>query len=416
MSNNSGTAHERPAIAERFVARQPIFDKRLKVFGYELLFRSGPESVFRPHESAAGSVIADSLTLFDLQALVGHTRAFVNVDEKSLLGDSLRLLPKDHVVIELLESITPSQRVAEACLALVADGYTLALDDFLDYPKWEPLLNAAEFLKVDFRASDEETRAAVAQKYLAQGKQLLAEKVETEQELKSARSMGYAFFQGYFFCRPTMVSAKEIPGQKLSCVQLLQAIASPELNLSLVEKIFGQDPSLTYRLLRYLNSPLKGFRSEVKNIRHAISLLGEVEFRRWVAIVAVVSLSGSKPSELVRTALTRAYFCEEIAEHTGLAGKSGDLFLMGLLSVADALLDQPMELAIANLPVTGEIRGALTGGANSFRDIYETLLAYEHANWDAMSKAAIRVGKIEDQIPQCYLSATNRAGSVTASS
>lgn len=169
-------------------------------------------------------------------------------------------------------------------------------------------------------------------------------------------------------------------------------------------------------MLRYLNSPLKGLRSEIKNIRHAISLLGEVEFRRWVAIVAVVALSGNKPSELIRTALTRAYFCEEIAERAGLAGKSGDLFLMGLLSVADALLDQPMDLAIASLPVTGEIRAALTGGPNRFRDIYETLLAYERADWDTMSKAALRIGKIEDRIPQCYVSATNRAGIVTTSS
>jgi len=403
----------KPLATERFVARQPIFDKRLKVFGYELLFRAGPENFFRPHEAAAGSVIADSLTLFDLQTLVGHARAFVNIDEASLLRDSARLLPKDHVVLELLETITPSPEVVEACARLAEDGYMLALDDFIEHAKWEPLIDTAEFIKVDFRASDEDARNEISEKYLRRGKQLLAEKVETEAELKGARNLGYTYFQGYFFCKPAMVSTKEIPGQKLNYVRLLNAIAAPELNFANVEEIFRQDPSLTYRLLRYLNSPLKGFRSEINNIRHAISLLGEVELRRWVAIVAVVSLSGGKPPELVRTALTRAYFCEEIARPAGMATKGPDLFLMGLLSVTDALLDQPIEQVLKNLPVTEQIRRALTDGKGQFRDVYETLLAYERADWTTLSKAASRVGPIEEVIPQCYVSAAGRAGMVT---
>jgi c-di-GMP-related signal transduction protein len=404
----------KPVATERFVARQPIFDKRLKVFGYELLFRAGPENFFRPHEAAAGSVIADSLTLFDLQTLVGHARAFVNIDEASLLRDSARLLPKDHVILELLETITPSPAVADACTALAEDGYTLALDDFFEHPKWEPLVEAAEFIKVDFRTTDEDARLAVAEKYLKRGKQLLAEKVETEAELKAARSLGYTYFQGYFFCKPAMISTKEIPGHKLNYVRLLNAIAARELNFAEVEEIFRQDPSLTYRLLRYLNSPLKGFRSEINNIRHAITLLGELEFRRWVAIVAVVAMSGGKPPELVRTALTRAYFCEEIARPAGIGTKGPELFLMGLLSVTDALLDQPMDQVLRSLPVTEEIRKALTDGKGQFRDVYETLLAYEQADWRRLSEAASRVGPIEEMIPQCYVSAAGRAGMVTA--
>ncbi|HUI73830.1 MAG TPA: HDOD domain-containing protein [Candidatus Acidoferrum sp.] len=414
MKTKSLTQEPKPVATERFVARQPIFDKRLKVFGYELLFRAGPENFFRPHEAAAGSVIADSLTLFDLQTLVGHARAFVNIDEASLLRDSARLLPKDHVVLELLETITPSAEVVAACAQLAEDGYTLALDDFFEHAKWEPLIETAEFIKVDFRVSDEDARRAISEKYLRRGKQLLAEKVETEAELKGARNLGYTYFQGYFFCRPAMVSTKEIPGNKLNYVRLLNAIAARELNFEKIEEIFRQDPSLTYRLLRYLNSPLKGFRSEINNIRHAITLLGEVEFRRWVAIVAVVSLSGGKPPELVRTALTRAYFCEEIARPAGMAAKGPDLFLMGLLSVTDALLDLPIEQVLKNLPITEEIREALTDGEGQFRSVYEALLAYERADWATLSKAASRVGPIEEAIPRCYVSAAGRAGLVTA--
>jgi c-di-GMP-related signal transduction protein len=414
MKTSSPMQEGKNVLTERFVARQPIFDKRLRVFGYELLFRAGPENFFRPHEAAAGSVIADSLTLFDLQSLVGQTKAFVNIDEASLLQDSARLLPKDQVVLELLETIRPSQEVVQACAALAEDGYTLALDDFFEHEKWHPLLEAAEFIKVDFQASDEDAQRAVAEKYLKRGKQLLAEKVETEKELKTARSLGYNYFQGYFFCRPAMVSTKEIPGHKLNYVRLLNAIAESELDFAEVEGIFRQDPSLTYRLLRYLNSPLKGFRSEISNIRHAITLLGEVEFRRWVAIVAVVAMAGGKPPELVRTALTRAYFCEEMARPAGMDAKGPDLFLMGLLSVTDALLDQPIEQVLRSLPVTEEIRKALIDGTGQFRDVYETLLAYERADWTTLSNAASRVGAIEDIIPQCYVTAAERAGMVTA--
>jgi EAL and modified HD-GYP domain-containing signal transduction protein len=385
----------------------------MKVFGYELLFRDGSENIFKPRKEASTSVIADSVTLFDLQSLTGNAKAFINADQAALLRGAPRILPPQRIVVEVLETVSPSQEVVEACTALTHDGYTLALDDFADEAKWAPLIPLVKFLKVDFRASGSAARKAMAKRYHSKGIQLLAEKVETAKDVEEAKQLGYSYFQGFFFCKPSMVETRDIPANKLVYMQLLAAISQPEIPYSDVEDILKRDPSLTYKLLRYLNSPLTGLRSEIHSIREAIALLGESEFRRWVSIVAVVAMAGDKTPELIRLALTRAYFCEEFARPVGLLTKSSDLFFMGLLSVTDALLDRPIEQILATLPVSAEVRAALSGGANKFRDVYDTLLAYERADWKGLTATVNRFESIESMVPVCYLSAANRAGAIS---
>jgi c-di-GMP-related signal transduction protein len=397
---------------ERFIARQPIFDNHLKVFAYELLFRGGRQNAFQPRKDASSSVIVDATMLFDFQTLVGHAKAFINADENALLRGAVKLLPADRIIVEILESVSPQAEIIAACAELRDAGYVLALDDFVDHPKWEPLLALSQFLKVDFRLNDENARRAVAARYLPKGLQLLAEKVETQAELDQARSIGYAYFQGYFFCKPTMVEGREIPGNKLNYLQLIEAVTASEFQAARIEQVLKREPALVYKLLRYLNSPLLGLRHEIRSIQHALALIGEKEFRRWVSIVALVSMAEDKSPELIRTALTRAYFCEEISSSIGLSPQRADLFLMGLLSVTDAILDMPMDAVLARLPVSGDVRDALSGGANRFRDVYETLLSYERADWNMLSSLSAKIGSPEERVPECYLSATNRAGGV----
>jgi len=207
---------------EKFIARQPIFDKRLRVYAYELLFRGGPQNFFQPRNHAASSVIADSLTLFDLQTLTGHARAFINVDELALRLGAPRLLPADRIVVEILESVKPTDEIVGICRELRQDGYSLALDDFLGEPALQPLVDLAHYLKVDFTLLDADGRKRVAEEYLGNGLSLLAEKVETQNDLDEARNLGYCYFQGYFFCRPSMLETRDIPGNKLIQLQLLR--------------------------------------------------------------------------------------------------------------------------------------------------------------------------------------------------
>lgn len=397
---------------EKFIARQPIFDNRLRVFAYELLFRAGPQNVFQFRKDASSSVIADSTMLFDFQSLVGPAKAFINADDNALLRGALRLLPADRIVVEILETVSPGPAVVAACAELRDAGYILALDDFVDHPRWEPLLPMVRFLKVDFRLLNEEERCALARRYLPKGLQLLAEKVETQAELDAARHMGYTYFQGYFFCQPTVVEGREIPGNRLNYIQLIEAVNAPGFRPAAVEEVLKREPALVYKLLRYLNSPLLGLRSEIRSITHALALLGETEFRRWVSIVALVSLAEDKAPELVRTALTRAYFCEEISSAAGLSAQKSDLFLMGLLSVTDAILDMPMDAVLSRLPVSSDVRDALNGGANRYRDVYDTLLSYERADWNQLSSLSAKIGSSEERVPECYVSAANRAVSL----
>jgi c-di-GMP-related signal transduction protein len=401
-------------MQERFIARQPILDARLRVFAYELLFRGGPQNAFQPFANASSSVIADSITLFDLDMLTGRSRAFVNVDEVALRLGAARLLPADRVVIEILETVRPSEEVLRACRELRSAGYQLALDDFADSPELAPFVEFARYLKIDFRLLDAEARSLIAQKYRSRDISLLAEKVETENEFREARDLGFSFFQGYFFCKPSMLETREIPSNKVVHLQLLNAVVAPEFSGDLLEALLQQEPSLLYRLLRYLNSPLLGLHSQVHNLRQAINLLGPNEFRRWASVFAVISMSAGKSPELVRTALTRAFFCEKLSTSAGLAEKSDSLFLMGLLSICDALLDQPMNKVADALPVTQELKIALCGGTNRFRDVFELLLALERAEWSQLSAIAARLGCDEDNVPASYVAAFQRATSVGA--
>ncbi len=399
---------------EKFIARQPILDTRLQVFAYELLFRGGPQNSFQPFANAASSVIADSITLFDLDMLTGHARAFVNVDEMALRLGAPRLLPADRIVVEILETVRPTEEILGACRELRSAGYQLALDDFVDSPGIAPLVEFASFLKIDFQMFDARARSALARKYADNHIRLLAEKVETESEFREARDLGFSYFQGYFFCKPSMVETREIPGNKAIQLQLLTAVAAPELRFDFIENLLKQEPSLLYRLLRYLNSPILGLRSEVRSVRHAIVLLGENEFRRWASIFAIISMSTGKSPELIRTALTRAFFCEEFSAAAGLREKGPSLFLMGLLSVTDALLDKPMREVLKALPVIQEVKIALCGGTNHFRDVFELVLALERAEWIRLSDIAARIGCDEGKIPDSYLSALLRATSIGA--
>jgi c-di-GMP-related signal transduction protein len=397
----------------KFIARQPILTRRRDVFAYELLFRSGIQNSFDGVNLEQASVsMFDTSFMIGLQKLTGGQRAFVNCPRDFLLHDYISLLPRDQVVVELLENIAPDADVIDAYQRLKKDGYLLALDDFVDAPEWAPLIEIADFIKVDFRLTNRVEQRALAARNKGNGIRMLAEKVETPEEFSEAMEMGYSLFQGYFFCRPEMMQQRGIPASKLAYLDLLGAAMAAEFDMPALALKIKHEPSLTYKLLRYLNSAGFGLRTAIYSIPHALSMLGERELRKWIAVMSVGVIADGKPDELMTVPLVRGRFCELLAPLAHMDAHSNDLFLLGLLSVMDAILDQPFAAILAELPVRNDVKEALLERPGLYKDMLDLATAHERADWETISLLAPRLGLNEDQIPEIYFSAVDWASAL----
>jgi c-di-GMP-related signal transduction protein len=397
----------------KFIARQPIFNLQRDVFAYELLFRRGMqnscEGLNMEHASA---LMVDTSFLIGLHNLTEGRRAFINCTREFLLGEYISLFPREKVVVEILETVEPDQEVVDACRRLKHDGYLLALDDFVETPAWMPLLKLTDFIKVDFRLTSREEQKALAERHRARGIRMLAEKVETPDEYNIAKEMGYTLFQGYFFCRPEIVKQRNIPSFKVAYLDLLQTAAAPHFDMAELASKVKHEASITYKLLRYLNSAAFGLSCEIQSIPHALTLLGERELRKWIAVVCVSVMSDDKPGELMTIPLVRGRFCELLAPLAGLKGQESDLFMLGLLSVIDAILDLPMDVILSELPIRHEIKEALLEPKGIYHDILGMVIAHERAGWEKVGVLAKRLGIKEDCIPPLYASAVDWASSL----
>ena len=399
--------------AETFIARQPIFDRRDAVVGYELLFRDGPENAF----SAIDVDLASSQNLertvmgFGLDVLTEGRAAFVNVTRQVLLDELYTLLPPDRAVIELLETVEPDRDVVDACKRLKKQGYRLALDDFVYRPDFDPLLALADIIKVDFRTGPTARDECLAGIRSA-GASLLAEKVETQGERSEAESLGFEYYQGYYYCKPQMLAGRSPAPSHANYLRLLCEVSGDEVSFERVEAIIRAEVAFSVRLLRYLNSAAFGWRHEVKSLDQAIRLLGERPLRKWVSAVATVELATGKPSHLVTTGLVRARFSELLAEPAGLGRADLDLFFVGLLSVMDAILDQPLPDVIASMAVSPALAAGLLDRAPPFGPVLELVIAAEQGHWDALDNWAGVLGARPDTIREAHAAAAGWATSL----
>src|SRR5271157_1902650 len=350
---NTSASRSLALPGQRFVARQPIFDRSQNVFGYELLFRNGVEDYFHADPELAARSTLDSSLLFGINTLCDNRRAFVNCTREVLFKDLITLLPPHQTVAEILETVEPEDRVIAACKRLKAAGYLIALDVFAANDPRLPLCEFADIIIVDVRATRPEERSGMMRRFGSPKCKMLAEKLETPLEFQQARDMGFAYFQGYFFCRPEMVIGREVPASSLHYMRLLEMISRREIDIHELEKMLKQEASISYRLLRYLNSPVFGLALEIKSLRHAITLLGEREMRRWIRLVVTVGATEQTCGELVLMGLARARFCELLSPRLK---SDTDLFLLGLLSIMDAVLEVSMEVLLKQLPVDGETK------------------------------------------------------------
>jgi len=402
---------DRASPAEVFIARQPIFDPGQNVYGYELLFRSGLNNVFSHAnpDQATAKVMTDSTLVLTMGAISSGRLAFINVTRDILLKGYMQLLPKDSTAAEILEVIEPDPEVVSACGRLKEAGYLLVLDDFVYRKEYAALMEMADIVKVDFLATPQEERREVLSRFPGTNVRFLAEKVETQEDFKQALDLGYVYFQGYFFSKPVIISARDVPGYKLNYLRMLKEIQSPEVNFHRMEAIVKHDMALAFKLLRYINSAYFGLTNEVSSILHAMTLLGTWQFKQWASLLMMAGMGSDKPDELVIQGLVRGRFCESLAPRFGMAHQSQELFLLGMFSIVDAILGRPLGEIIEDLPLSPETKAALQGEPNRPRAVLDYVMAYERGNWEKLLKMADTFKLDESGVPLLYQAAVRWA-------
>lgn len=417
MSNSSAAAAPANQVLKgiklRYVARQPIFDRDEKVFGYELLFRDDMENVFHNIDAdVASRSTLDSSLLVGLDVLCDGRRAFLNCTRDVLIGGLITLLPSQSSVVEILESVPVDAEVVTACQRLKEAGYLIALDDYVSNDPREPLAEMADILKVDLKLTTVEERAALVRKHGPWRCRMLAEKVENHAEFAEARDQGFVYFQGYYLRRPEMMTTRDVPAQAMNYLKMLQAVSGADLDVPGLEKLIKTETSICYRLLRYMNSAKFGFKKEIHSVRHALAILGDREVRRWVRLIATVGAGQDKTSDLVLCALVRARFGElltPIAQH----GES-DLFLLGLLSMLDVMLEIPMSEILDKIPLDAETKAVLRGESSLLRPIFQLMLVHESGEWES-ARSICRTLQIDpDAVAAFYWQAQQWAREVSS--
>jgi EAL and modified HD-GYP domain-containing signal transduction protein len=314
-------------------------------------------------------------------------------------------------VLEILEDVPADEETVRECRLLKNAGYKFALDDIVSITDRLAFFDIADIIKVDFILAALSQQQAITKRFRGRGVQFLAEKVETHEQFRSAVNMGYTLFQGYFFCRPETMEARDLPSVHSGHLALLRKVCEPELDIPEIARAIREEPSLYYRLLRYLNSAAFGH-YPVKSIIHALNLLGRDEIRRWATLVAVISLAGPRSAELIHLALVRARFCELLAEHKALPAQ--DFFQAGLFSLLDAILNRPLSQIVEHIPLSESCRDALTGVRNCQHCALELAIAFSRGDWEQLPQLCGQVQCTEVEACSWQLEAQRWARSMSA--
>jgi EAL and modified HD-GYP domain-containing signal transduction protein len=392
-----------------FLAKQPIFQDDLHVFGYELLYRGPRISAANGGAIATARVMCDALSDIGLDRIVTDKQVFINFDREMLEQGAASLLPPDRSVVEILEHVEATPDVIDLVDELRTSGVKVALDDFA-FQDWAiPLLTHVDFIKIDVLAHDGDV-ANVAAKLQLLDVPLIAEKVETRAQYRRCRDLGYRYFQGYFFAKPETLSSNRIDSGQLVILQILAALQQEDGTPNGVARILARDVGLVHRLLKFANSAAIRRRRTLTSIADAIIVLGQSTMCRWASLILLAQLGGNKPKELLTLALTRARLCEQLSELDSSMATSA--FTVGLLSVLDALLDRPMPVILRDLDLAPELAAALLGDrAAPLGTLLGLVLDYEQGRWSDLDKSEHI--KMTSSLANSYVCALEFARSVS---
>ncbi|MGY6276976.1 EAL and HDOD domain-containing protein [Methylomonas sp. MgM2] len=366
-------------MTDFLIGRQQILDSKLNTFAYEILFRGNQFDLSAKDDatSATNQVITDTILEIGLNELVGPHLAFINFTAQNILEKTPLQLPKDRIVIEVLEDVVVDLRIINNLRELSAQGYTIALDDFALTPQWLPLLEFSDIVKLDVLANSLDETRQIIEKLKPYKLTLLAEKVETHQEFELLKQWGCELFQGFFFSKPKLVEGKRVSVNQAAAIQLLAIINNDDVGFQDIAKAVSKDVGLSYKLLYYINSASFALPNKIESIQHALAFLGLKEIRRWVNILTLSSMCSQAPAVL-QSMLVRAKMCELLAQE--IKQDKELYFLIGLFSGLDAILNKPLDQALQPLPLSPDITASILRKTGLAGEALQYALDYER--WD----------------------------------
>lgn len=363
---------------EVYVARQPIFDRTLNIYGYELLYRRSMNNFYEGIDDtqATAELINNAFLSMHISKLTGGSYAFINFSHEMIIKQVPRLLPNKTVVVEVLENVQVTRDLVAALRRIKEAGYLIALDDFVFREEYLPLLDLADIVKIECNKVSKRQQLQLMRRYQHRI-HFLAEKIETREEFETALDMGYTYFQGYFFSKPVILKSKEVTCLNMTLVRALEALYEPEPNFEAITRVVGTDIGLSYKLLRVANSVLIGKRHKITSLKHALVQLGIIELRKWIYILMLQKIRVIENKELISICLIRAKMMELIAIKKGKLSEKLDYFITGMFSSIDVLLNQNMQEALVGLPLNDAVNAALTGKDNHIKRDLDSILALE---------------------------------------
>lgn len=390
-----------------YIARQPIFSQAKKIQAYELLFRDGIVDFFPKIDdsSATSRVLSSTFFSSDIEQITNGKKAFINFNRDLINQRIPQLFPSQITTIEILEDVEPDEPFLESCRYLSSKGYKIALDDFQYRRDLDALIPIADIIKMDFLSTDPDTLREYVHLFSRKGHILLAEKVETMEQFKLACDMGFTYFQGYFFSKPELMRETEIPAIKMNLLQIMSEAENDGFRINEMERLIERDVGISYKLLRYLNSPFFRTRNEIRSIRHAILMLGEKGLRRFLSVIVMSELSQDKPDELIKSSIIRAKLCENLGVLKNRGIDPSQLFTLGLFSLIDAILDSPMEQVLTRLPLSRDIKDALLHRESCLIPYLRLAESYERGNWDEVAILGSSLGIDTKRLPEIYFRA-----------
>ncbi|WP_340677222.1 EAL domain-containing protein [Paraglaciecola sp.] len=367
-----------------YAARQPILNRDKSLYAYELLFRQSLENVFPEiNDNEATAKLIEGLQFnLGLETLTQGTLAFINFTHDSLLDGYPLLLPKEQIVVEILETAKPGKKLLQACIELKEKGYILALDDYEHQPLWLHFFPYIDIIKIDYQlSSTEQIQQIVDEVKGFPHIKLLAEKIETYAEFEQALDIGCEYFQGYFFSKPEVIKSIAFKPSQLSVINLMAEVYKAEPSIPIITTIFEGNVELSFKMLRYAQSPLFKREKHIETIRQAIIMFGMTELKRFISLLFTAQFSQGKPQELTIMALARARFCELMVATNNTSTKPSSAFLIGLLSLLDAMVDADIVDLMDKLPLSDEIKNTLIIKQGESAHYLQLCELFELAQW-----------------------------------